>query len=216
MRNVTEFDNPLVRQAASEQELLEQIQTDGQGNAYGLEFSLAYNDLKSFQVEAAYTLSWNWRRFAGFNNGERYPSDFDRRHDLSILINKIFNKGWRVNLVWVYASGRPVTLPSGKLFFPPHFSLSEQLFFDERNNGRLPAYHRMDISISKEKNTKRDNIVRWGISVYNLYNRANPYFVRIGVDAAVNQNGEYEYYRPEIRQVSLLPIVPSAQFALEF
>jgi len=117
MHNVTEFDNLLVRQAASEQELLEQIETDGRGNAYGLEFSLAYDDLKSLQVEAAYTLSWNWRRFAAFNNGERYPSGFDRRHDLSLYLNKSFKQGWQINLVWGYASGRPVTLPSAKLFY---------------------------------------------------------------------------------------------------
>jgi hypothetical protein len=84
--------------------------------------------------------------------------------------------------------------------------------YDEVNNYRMPPYHRLDLSASRTRTTRRGNVTSWNFSIYNAYNRANPFFMYFEV------TGDLDDYRLEIepRMVSLFPVIPSISWRFEF
>jgi hypothetical protein len=82
-------------------------------------------------------------------------------------------------------------------------------YLGQRNNYRLGAYHRLDVSLTHTK-PKKWGARTWNVSVYNAYNRRNPYFVRLSSSAANIVSGRRLY------QVSLFPILPSVSYGFSF
>ncbi|MFT6854285.1 MAG: hypothetical protein ACJA0X_000243 [Cyclobacteriaceae bacterium] len=154
----------------------------GDGRAYGLEFFLKRNFGKVLGW-MSYTLSKSEQKIIGdfegesINGGRFFPSDHDRTHYFSSVV--IFELGKRLNasVSFNYGTGRPVTLPVAKYEidgkFIPHFV--------DRNQSRLPAYHRMDISLKlKGKDHNKKGELRkfsdyWTFVLYNVYARKNAY-----------------------------------------
>lgn len=187
--------------------------TLGEGESYGLEL-LAQRKYGKLTGWIGYTLSWTWRQFEEINFGERFPFRYDRRHDVSFVANYKLNDRIDFGAVWVYGTGTAVTLDNAKyLGFRgvrddgSPIIQGENLAYSSRNNYRLPAYHRMDISVNFHKQKKRGERT-WSVSVYNLYNRRNAFFVY----KDVSQNGA----RVNLRQVSLFPILPSFSYNFKF
>ena len=80
----------------------------------------------------------------------------------------------------------------------------------QRNNYRLAPYHRMDISATlKGKSTKRFES-SWNFSVYNVYNRFNPYIIYF--DKAYSEGT----IQISAKQISLFPIIPSVTYNFKF
>lgn len=152
----------------------------GKGRNYGVEFFIKKNEGK-LTGWISYTLSRSEVKiddhYNPINNGSYFPSNFDRKHDLSVVGIYEFLPRLFCSLTFNYNSGRPFTLPIGKYTFEdiqvPRFNL--------RNQSRLPAYHRMDLSIKwQTKTTKSDGSPKrfkdyWTFNVYNLYGRKNVY-----------------------------------------
>ena len=67
----------------------------------------------------------------------------------------------------------------------------------------MPAYHRLDLSATFTPNPESTRRFKshWILSVYNVYNRSNPYFIYIDVD----ENKK----TIQGKQVTLFPILPS-------
>ncbi len=156
----------------------EQLETEllpGIGRSYGLEFSLkknkgVYNGFLSY----AYTRSE--RQIEGINRGTWYPSNFDKPHDLSLVLNYQPNRRNTVTVNFIYGTGRPTTPPVGNTklengLVVPIYSL--------RNQQRIPDYHRMDIAYTIGRGYKKNQRFRtsWTISVYNVYGRRNAFSV---------------------------------------
>ncbi|MFP4291921.1 MAG: TonB-dependent receptor, partial [Cyclobacteriaceae bacterium] len=110
-------------------------------------------------------------------------------------------------------TGNAVTLPTARYQSvpPPGWqnmdgyygdAFDERPLMDERNNFRMPSYHRLDISYRKNKDTQKGNRRSWIFSLYNAYSRRNPYFI-------------YED-QGRLKQYSLFPIIPSVTYRLEF
>lgn len=149
----------------------------GIGRSYGLELYIKKNTGK-LTGWLSYTLAKSERKVeglgqndTGINNGEFYPTNFDKRHDLSLTAIYELSDRWSISGNFVYASGIPGTFPEGRYEYAgiiiPQYS--------ERNQNRLPDYHRLDISATlkaKLKNGVRKNN-EWVFGFYNLYNRAN-------------------------------------------
>ena len=55
----------------------------GKGRFYGMEVDLSYKN-KRINLDAAYTLSWNERKFNDFYK-DWYYNKFDNRHKLNIV-----------------------------------------------------------------------------------------------------------------------------------
>lgn len=181
----------------------------GKGWSYGAEFYV--NKARGrFTGWVGYTLSWTWRQFKDLNNGDRYPTRFDRRHDLSVVGNYEINKKWKLGGVFVYGTGNATTFPES--FFIIDGVLTQE--YSQLNQYRLGAYHRMDLAATytPEPKKKRKWQSHWVFSIYNVYSRYNPYFIYF------DQTGSpYDgTLKVEARQVSLFPILPTVTWNFKF
>lgn len=181
----------------------------GKGWSYGTE--LFINKVRGRLTGwIGYTLSWTWRKFANINNAEKFPAKYDRRHDLSVVSTYELNKKWKLSAIFVYGTGNATSLP--ERFYIINGVLTQD--YSGINQYRLDAYHRMDISATLTPTPKRKKKVEsyWVFSIYNVYNRLNPYFIYFS-----QQGNPYNgSLRIEARQVSLFPILPSVTWNFKF
>ncbi len=198
--------------------------TFGTGYSYGAEFFIKrrYGDFNGW---IGYTWSRTMRQFDEIDNGVEFAAKYDRRHDLSVVLSYDINDRVNIGAAFVYATGNAITLPYSRYF---DFTESRLLtIWGPRNGDRMPAYHRADISCTVkgkgfkeyldpetgETKTKPRRVKSsWNFSVYNLYNRANPYFIYFDNEGDLNAgNLDIGAY-----QVSLFPILPSITWNFEF
>jgi len=166
-----------------------------------------------------YTLSWAERQFDNLNFGRVFPAKYDRRHDVSIVLTHEFSDRFDIGLIWVYGTGTAATL--GIMKYPPpcipefsnYYFYSDITEYEGRNNYRIPAYHRLDAGMNFHKKKKR-GIRSWNISVYNAYNRKNPFFIDWGYEDDYS-GGQYNP-RPALIQYSIFPIIPSISYSFRF
>jgi hypothetical protein len=104
-------------------------------------------------------------------------------------------------MTFIFATGQAVSMPLS-LYYVNEGIVTE---YGERNSYRMPPYHRMDLGLTKNKPKKGRFISTWGFSIYNLYNRLNPFFIYY--DTFLDT--ENATFTTKSRKVSLLPIVPS-------
>lgn len=174
----------------------------GKGWSYGTE--LFINKVKGrFTGWIGYTLSWTWRKFPALNDGLKYPSRYDRRHDLSVVGSYALNDQWKLSSIFTYGTGNATSLP--ERFYMVGGVLTQE--YSRINAYRMKAYHRLDIAATYTPTPKktRKYTSNWVFSIYNLYSRANPYFIYYDQEGAA-ANGTLKV---TAKQVSLFPIIPS-------
>ena len=163
--------------------LNDQLETDllaGRGQAYGAELFVAKNRGR-LTGWLSYTYSRTLRQVDGpsaserINQGDWYPANFDKPHDMTIVGNYQFTRRIRLGFNFTYSTGRPVTLPEGT------YQIDGQVLahFSGRNQYRIRDYHRLDLSISVDGNLKKKKKwdSSWTFAIYNFYGRDNPYSV---------------------------------------
>ena len=194
----------------------------GKGWSYGVEFFVkrTFGKLTGW---VGYTWSKTERKFADLNEGNPYPAKYDRRHDLSIVATYKLNERWTFGAAFIYATGNTLTLPTS------WYVQEQNLLFNygARNSTRMAPYHRLDISATwydKATKTKTDAVTgakievkkrfrhNWSFSVYNVYNRANPFFL------FVDNNGDFLSgdFKLTVKQVTLFPVIPSVTWNFAF
>ena len=198
--------------------------TFGKGYSYGAEFFLK-KSLGDFNGWIGYTWSKTMRTFEEINEGREFPAKYDRRNDLSVIMQYDITDRWNVGFAFVYATGSAITLPEKRYYDPIENRLIT--VWSDRNAYRLPAYHRADISVTfkgKEFKTiknvetgeaeqkKKKVLSIWNLSVFNLYNRKNPYFLFFDYSGDVN-SGNLDV---GANQVSLFPVLPSITWNFKF
>lgn len=142
----------------------------GKGRAYGLELFLK-KKFGRFNGWIGYTLSRSERQINGINDGKWYAANQDRTHDISVVGIYDLNKKWTLSATWVFASGNPMTFPSGKYVVDGHTIY----YYEGRNQYRAPSFHRLDLgAICTLKKTKKYTS-ELAFSLYNAYGRKNPY-----------------------------------------
>lgn len=181
----------------------------GKGESYGLEILLEKKTGKTTGL-IGYTLSWSNREFDKINFGKEYPYKYDRRHDISFTLMHKFNKTWDIGLVWVYGTGNTFSLGMERYNaynpFNTYNKNEEVEYIKHRNNYRMPSYHRLDVGINHHKVRKKYTRT-WSLSVYNVYNRKNPFFLSVD-----KQDGG----KSKLKQFSLFPILPSITYSIKF
>jgi outer membrane receptor for ferrienterochelin and colicin len=177
----------------------------GNGESHGAEFFLQKKTGKT-SGWLGYTLSWTNRTFANINEGKTFPYKYDRRHDVEIAIAHELSETKEIALTWVYGTGTAISLANTTYAGPPtEFSgPTEVQYYKGRNNYRMRAYHRLDLSYTQKKKTKWGER-SWTFALYNVYSRRNPFFMDIGYD----KQGHKKFI-----QYSLFPLIPS--FAIHF
>lgn len=186
----------------------------GDGWSYGLEL-LAQRTIGDLTGWIGYTWSKTMRQFdregQTLNNGEPFPAKYDRRHDLSIMLSYRLGKEFDFSATWVFSSGNVGTLAMQE-YTDPETGQQVQ-YIESRNNFRMPNYHRLDIGINYHKEKKR-GVSTWSLSVYNLYNRKNPFMVYESYGRPYNINGHH--YSSSLVQLSIFPIIPSIAWSYKF
>ncbi len=181
---------------------LENVFVFGRGRAYGIEFFLKKRKGK-FTGWIGYTLARTEREFPDINDGAVFPTVYDRRHDLSLVLSYKVSPKWELGATFVYGSGNAFTPIRSLYFIEQNFAIN----YGDRNSARLPAYHRLDFAATWTPNPdpeKRFHSI-WTFSVYNLYNRQNPFFIFYELDTDVSAGTS----SASAFQVSLFPIIPS-------
>ncbi len=192
-------DNILDYKVGAQLLLNETLETEvlqGEGKAYGVEFLLKKNAGR-LNGWLGYTYSRSFIKLDSefpeetINNGDYFPSNFDKPHDLSIVANYKFTRRFSASANFVYQTGRPVTYPIGSF----NFNNSEYVFYSDRNEFRIPDYYRLDISFNFEGNHKIKKFAHsfWNFSIYNVLGRNNPYSVFF-----VTENGELKAFQSSI------------------
>ncbi len=190
----------------------------GEGRAYGFEI-LARKQMGKTSGWIGYTLSWSERKFENISFGEWFPYRYDRRHDISIVLNHSITDDIDIGITWVYGTGNAVTLPLEKYASLSSFSYDFQYFngieaFENRNSYRMPAYHRLDIGINFKKLTKWGQRV-WSFGAYNLYNRKNPFYLQFSTQALTNKTDNSVTFKRVLKQYSLFPLIPSISYSFK-
>ncbi len=171
----------------------------GKGRAYGLEL---YLKKKTGRLTGwiSYTLSKTEKQIDGIDNNNWYNAKQDRTHDLSIVGIFQLNKKWSLAATWVYYTGNAVTFPSGKYTINDNTTL----LYTERNGYRMPAYHRLDLSATKD--TKHGS---WNFGLYNAYGRENAYQITFKDDPN-------DATKTIATQLSLFKWIPSVTYNFKF
>ncbi|MEJ7692467.1 TonB-dependent receptor [Daejeonella sp.] len=157
------------------------IETDvinTRGKAYGAEFLI-----KKITGKLNGWLGYTWSRTLlrmddptaaqSINNGDYYPSNFDKPHDVTLVSNYRFSHRVSMSLNTTYSTGRPITVPVGKYLYAG----SLRALYSGRNQLRIPDYFRTDISMNIEGNHKIHQLTHssWTVGIYNVTGRDNPY-----------------------------------------
>lgn len=206
MRNQIEFSEDFI------QELNQEIETGyvfGKGNSYGMEL-FAKKSKGKFNGWLGYTLSYTWRTFADLNNGNKFPARYDRRHDISVNLVYEINDKLSMGATWVYATGNAFTLPIEKYII----NFIPITGYGDRNAYRIPAFHRMDFSMTYKPNRKPEKRFKseYNLSIYNVYNRKNTYFIYYKTEGDLIAGN----LKTKAVSVSLFPIIPSITWNFKF
>lgn len=178
------------------------------GQAQGLDFTFKYTD-REFYVWAVYSLS----KVDRWDGVRVYNPIFDRRHNVNLVMSYRLgkNKTWELNGRWNYGSGFPFTQNQG-FYLRETFgdglntditntnANSPEIQYAELNQGRLPDYHRLDLTVTKQFPFSENSSLEASFSVTNIYNRENIFYVdRLSGD-----------------RVNQLPLLPSAALIFSF
>jgi hypothetical protein len=197
--------------------------TQGKGQSWGLELS-ADKQVGAFKGSLSYTLAWAFHQFELLNRGDKFPSPYDRRHNVSISGSYSLPKGWDIGMSWVFASGAPITVPvaaytdfkldheTARPFSPDIWGQYPFLLPSDRNAYRMIPYHRLDLSVQKTYELPKNRKAILKLGVYNVYDRKNPYFYYwVNERFTETPSGQKKLY-----SASILPIIPSISYTYKF
>lgn len=181
-----------------------------QGKAYGVEL-LIKKQVGKLNGWLSYTYSRILLRSSDptlatkVNNGNYYPANYDKPHDITLMGTFRVNHRFSLSLNSTYSTGRPITLPIGVYYYAG----SQRVLYSERNAYRIPYYARTDFSMNIEGNHKEHQKTHnsWTIGVYNLLGRKNPYSVFF-----VSENGVVNGYKLSI----FGSVIPFINFNIRF
>jgi hypothetical protein len=193
---------------------LEGVIVPGTGRSFGAEFYVK-KSAGRLTGWVSYTLSKSERKIPGINHSDWYPSRFDRRHNLSVVAMYQLSPRWNIAGTFTFGSGTPFNFPIDK------FQLEGYTAFNNpdapRNNLRLPAYNRLDLSATlkskeKERHSKVFKNYSWELvfSVYNVYNRRNAF-------AILPQTNSQDPFITSAMKVSIIgSIIPGITYNFKF
>ncbi|MGE5681076.1 MAG: TonB-dependent receptor [Bacillota bacterium] len=200
----------------------------GDGNSIGLEVLLR-KDYGAVTGWVGYSLSRTENTIDNVNSNKSFVPRHDRTSTVNLLmnidINKFFdelhgssdNEGkskWLLGLNFVYATGQPITIPSSTYLAGtmPDFPINNTnigLYPSELNTVRLPAYSRLDLSLTYEKNYGSWTLAPY-LQIFNIGNRKNVWFIQYKNEVKENIVSQ------EIKNITMLPILPSIGVNIKF
>lgn len=190
----------------------------GQGRAYGMELFIQ-KKTGNTTGWLGYTLAKSERRFpdGSINRGEWFPFKYDRRHDISLVVNHRFNDRIDISGSWQFFTGGVTTLTTREFtVVDVNYNQREADYVSSRGNYRLPPTHNLNIGVNFHKKKRRGERI-WNISLYNVYNNMNPDFV-YKENTAEYDPATYSVIREGVRvkKITVLPLLPSFSYTRKF
>jgi len=152
------------------------------GRAYGIELQ-AKKPIGKLNGWVSYTYSRSQLRqddervAMPLNDGEWYPAEYDRPHEVKAVLNLKFTERYSFSSNFNYATGRPTTLPAGKYY--DSYNQKYMPYYTDRNKYRIPDYMRLDLAFNIEPTHKLTSFLHtsFSIGVYNALARKNAYTI---------------------------------------
>lgn len=213
------FDNQIGYEAHADLLLNPELEGEllfGEGHSYGVELSLK-KQYGRLHGSVFYVYSRAFKQINGINNGEKYPTAYDRPHDLSLVASYHVNERVQIGANFSWMSGAAISTPSG--FF--EFNGYTLPYYESIHNDRLPEYHRLDLNASFRLNKTDRGFRHWlEIGVFNLYGRQNPIYINFNKQQT--ESGGFEVPSNLIESPTyiatkafLYRIVPSVNYRFE-
>lgn len=216
MKDVIRFNEGAAFLSTQDSKWEENVLT-GQGKAYGVEFMLK-KSTGNLTGMLSYTLAWSERQYNKINQGNWFPHKYDRRHDISFLgeysILKTKRQEKSFSFGFTLQSGNNISMPDVEYegMYPldlyradhanPDWPKSRQTY-NTPNNIKMPLFHHLDLGYNTKRITSKGKTHTWSFSVYNVYNRMNPWYY-------------YKSTGGTVKQVSIFPIIPSIGYKYTF
>jgi len=197
--------------------LLEGEIRNGEARSYGIELMVRKTE-GDFTGWIGYTYSRTFVQTPEINSGKEYPAFYDRPHNVCIYLSYSSGKHWAFSANWIYMTGGAITTPIG-FFYNNGYSIP---VYGDRNNDRLPDYHRLDLSVkwtlSKPGNHYQHSLI---LTLYNAYGRLNPFSVNFnkiqdGNGNIVVPSNLDEGYQLIPTTISVAGIIPSLNYQFKF
>jgi hypothetical protein len=176
----------------------------GTGYSYGIE-TLVRKTAGRFTGWVSYTYSRAFRIIPEINDGNRYSSPYDKPNSINLIANYDFSKRITASATWIYATGLPVTFPTGRAVV----GSAILPIYSSRNAYRMPDYHRLDGSITIKGKPRKKWHDELNLSVYNVYNRHNSWSINF-VQEAGDPNVTYA------EKTYLFSIIPALTYSIKF
>lgn len=212
--NMMEFKDGavLVMNSAIEQNLL-----TADMHAYGIELMVRKNSGR-LTGWLSYSYSRSFMKTSGANKdqlinmGAKYPSPFDKPHDLSLVVGYKISRRFTFGSSFTYNTGRPTYYPE---YYIPIYN-NHLVYYSERNKYRLKDYHRLDVSLTWDTSLKKNRkfYSSWVLSVYNVYGRNNVYstFYKRDIPSSLSDYKTFALYELSIIGVP----IPSITYNIRF
>ena len=171
----------------------------GRSYAYGAEWMLRYSR-GPWNGWLGYTYSKAIYDIPEINGGKPYASPVNHEHSVDFFLSYEISPRLTASACWVYASGAPTTYPVGRYAFGGSYAP----VFGGRNEGRLPDYHRLDLSL-----TLKTKAGAWDFSIYNAYSRHNVWSIAYSYS-------QEDVEKPRASRIYLFPILPSISYNVRF
>lgn len=177
------------------------------GDAYGVDFVIKY-DHKDLSLYGVYSLG----KVTRWDGLQEYFPIFDRRHNVNFVGSYAFGKTrlWEFSARWNLGSGFPFTQTQG---FYEKYTFADGtatdvvngngdvgILYGELNGGRLPYYHRLDVTLKRQFVLSENSILEANVGITNMYDRENIFY----------------FDRVNYERVDQLPFMPNAGLSLTF
>lgn len=186
----------------------------GSGNAYGLDLSAKYSERRVYLWGVVSYQVVNYTSIDATGNAQTYPPPFDRRINLNLVASYAAGKKKDLELSARFNMGSPFPFTQTQGFYeginPLLNGLKTNIYTqngslmtvlaDQINGGRLSYYHRLDISAKKKFYISKKSNLDLTLSVTNVYNRNNVFYVNRITSGVVYQ----------------LPVFPSINLTYNF
>jgi len=198
----------------------------GDGYSYGVEFLIRKN-FGSVNGWLAYSIAETDYHIDGINHDNYFQPRHDRTHVVNFVFNmdiknalrelrgaayKIDKGKWKFGANFIYSSGQPITLTSSTYSAQ---SIPDQpynqlfLYPTSINNFRLPAYIRLDLSLTYERQYDGWKMSPY-LQIFNIGNRENVWFIEYESEVKDNKITQ------TVATTDMFPILPTIGVRFNF
>lgn len=179
---------------------------NGNGKAYGAEIFLQKR-IGNLTGWIGYGLGFVYASFDSINLGKEFRPKYDRRHDLKIVMQYKLSDRWTVGGNFTFQSGQSYTGASSRMQIklPGDNYGNGMIIPTDRYGLRLPPSHQLNLNATYHTTLFKlpFNIV---LDIYNVYSRRD----------ILMRYYETEELQTEVKDVLLIPIIPTVSFELAF